>query len=106
LTPPWMDSLANPRKPPQQTPLLAATLSRKAFEKCRRRKPALLQQRESTRSLARSLAPPDDGARETRHKQTHSLVLPRASWRRLPPPPLQPCRLQPYNPQLRRQVSR
>jgi len=53
-----MDSFANPRKAPQKTPLLAATLSRKAFEKSRRRKPALLQQRES----ARSLAPPNDGA--------------------------------------------
>jgi len=65
-----MDSFANPRKAPQKTPLLAATLSRKAFEKSRRRKPALLQQRES----ARSLAPPNDGARETRNKQTRSLA--------------------------------
>ncbi len=89
-TPPWMDSFANPRKAPQQTPLLAATLSRKAFEKSRRRKPALLQQRESSRSLA----PPNDGARETRNKQTRSVALPlaRATRRRLPPPPLQPCR--------------
>jgi hypothetical protein len=52
----------------------------------------------SERALARSLAPPNDGARETRNKQTRLLArspaLPRAraTWRRLPPPPLQPCR--------------
>jgi hypothetical protein len=78
----------------------------KAFEKSRRRKPALLQQRES----ARSLPPPNDGARETRNKQTRSLArslslvrepFDGACRRRH----FSPAALQPYNPQLRRQVS-
>ncbi len=92
-TPPWMDSFANPRKAPQQTPLLAATLSRKSLWEEQKTKARLV-----AAARERSLAPSSERWRARNEKQTNplarSLALPRARaiWRRLPPPPLQPCR--------------